>query len=417
MTGVNKYRLYPTKEGKKIIDDQICPIIPNDNYIKSPPIKMPTIKFFNDNTDFSFIKKPSKTMKISNTILDYENHYKIEPRHSKIKKFTKYSFINKLEEKSKDMIPKHNQKLEEELHYAIKSQGGKDANGNDKINQDNYIYINNVFGYKNFDIFGVYDGHGKDGHLVSNYIKQEINSFFQNKSNLNMDFSSHNKTFILNSIAHRLKDDNYRILNSFFCDLDNKLKSEEDIDSHNSGSTAITIFKIKNRIICCNIGDSRAILIKKNNNSVSDSNTEIICLNSEHKPYILSEKKRILKKGGEIRIASEDIHRIYFTGKDYPGLSISRAIGDISSKSIGVSNKPEYFETLINEDYCYIVVGSDGLFDYLSTNEIESVVNSYYFNNGLPNDAVNELINKASYKWDEKEIRRDDITCIVYFIN
>ena len=42
----------------------------------------------------------------------------------------------------------------------------------EKTNQDSYLIKENIFG-ENFNIYGVFDGHGDDGHFVSRYISKE----------------------------------------------------------------------------------------------------------------------------------------------------------------------------------------------------------------------------------------------------
>ena len=45
---------------------------------------------------------------------------------------------------------------------------GKDYNGRNKINQDSYLMLTNINGITNYNVFAIFDGHGTDGHLVSN---------------------------------------------------------------------------------------------------------------------------------------------------------------------------------------------------------------------------------------------------------
>ena len=40
-----------------------------------------------------------------------------------------------------------------------------------KINQDGYFMINNFCGDKKINVYCVIDGHGDQGHLVTNYVK------------------------------------------------------------------------------------------------------------------------------------------------------------------------------------------------------------------------------------------------------
>ena len=41
-------------------------------------------------------------------------------------------------------------------------------------NQDAYVVVKNFLGYKNYWLFGVFDGHGADGHKVSHYVKRKL---------------------------------------------------------------------------------------------------------------------------------------------------------------------------------------------------------------------------------------------------
>lgn len=52
---------------------------------------------------------------------------------------------------------------------------------NVKINQDAFFAFPNFLGNKDSHLFGVCDGHGSQGHLVSNFVKQTLPS----KSDLN----------------------------------------------------------------------------------------------------------------------------------------------------------------------------------------------------------------------------------------
>ena len=45
--------------------------------------------------------------------------------------------------------------------FAYKSQPGENDNGLSKINQDNFLIMENILNNDEFKIFGVFDGHGK----------------------------------------------------------------------------------------------------------------------------------------------------------------------------------------------------------------------------------------------------------------
>lgn len=55
------------------------------------------------------------------------------------------------------------------VHFEL-SQAGKDEQGKTKTNQDNYVMLDSMFNNPKISIFGVLDGHGTNGHLVSDYV-------------------------------------------------------------------------------------------------------------------------------------------------------------------------------------------------------------------------------------------------------
>jgi len=49
-----------------------------------------------------------------------------------------------------------------------------------------------------------------------------------------------------------------------------------------------------------------------------------VSLTIEHKANLEGERRRIIRKGGEVR----NDKRVFAKGKDWPGLAMSRAMGD-----------------------------------------------------------------------------------------
>ncbi len=310
--------------------------------------------------------------------------------------------------------------------------------GTKNINQDNYLLKENIFNIKNFSIFSVFDGHGIDGYYISKIAKDEFLNYFTNNTNLyyiprsnksiislnNNENENLNKFISTEEIYDRLSYNNYNIIRNVYIKIDEKLK-KKDYDSDLSGSTSCTIFIIGKHIICSNLGDSRAILIKKSN--------EIVNLSNDHKPNNKKEYERIIKKGGEIRKNSLDLNeynnninenniyeiipfRIYFKNENFPGLAMSRSIGDFIAKKIGVINEPEIFDYNICEDDKFIILASDGLWEFVSNEDARNIVNLYYFQGNL-NKAIEELISFAKKKFLQIGSYVDDITIILIFLN
>ena len=58
-------------------------------------------------------------------------------------------------------------------------------------------------------------------------------------------------------------------------------------------------------------------------------------------------------------------YRVYVQGEKFPGLAMSRSIGDLNSKSIGIIVDPGISEYDLNNSTKFIVIASDGVWDYL----------------------------------------------------
>ena len=57
-----------------------------------------------------------------------------------------------------------------------------------------------------------------------------------------------------------------------------------------------------------------------------------------------------------------------------PGLAMSRSIGDYVAHSVGVSTDPEVMRFDLNSDHKFIVIASDGVWEFLSNEEIGQIV-------------------------------------------
>ena len=148
-----------------------------------------------------------------------------------------------------------------------------------------------------------------------------------------------------------------------------------------------------------------------------DKEYEFIELSHDHKPENKEERERIEKLGGEVAqeylIGKEEEptgpFRVWCKGYDYPGIAISRSLGDKIAELIGVVSDPDILNFDLDNNCKYIIMGSDGLFDYLSNNDIMNIANPFLINNN-PEKACHEIVEKAAQLFKEKEGRIDDIT-------
>ena len=271
-----------------------------------------------------------------------------------------------------------------------------------KVNQDTYFIFKN-FGNGFDNIYmGVCDGHGYYGHEVSGYIKE----------NLPMDLNHIIKSRKLNLLT----DDLTEAITYAFITENNSLLRNKMIDSNLSGSTCISVIYTPLKLIIANLGDSRCILGKLINKQWKHEN-----LSRDHKPTIKEEADRIIKKGGRIRQMKDDDGsfigplRVYMKDKDMPGLAMTRSFGDYFASTAGTICEPEVTEHYFKEEDKFIIIASDGLFEFIESEEIVNIVKDYYLKNDIVG-CCEYLYKESCRRWiQEEEDTIDDITIIIVF--
>ena len=289
---------------------------------------------------------------------------------------------------------------------------GKKENGNKKINQDSFIIERNINGILNFNIFGVLDGHGENGHFASQFVSRYVISHIKNHPLIK-------KYDDPKEIYQKLTLNGYEIIANIFTDADIQIQKEK-FDVQNSGTTCIIVIQIEEKIICANTGDSRAIIIYSKDNNDNLINTKIYNLSYDCKPELPNECKRIYECGGCVEKALDDNdqeggpYRVWAYGEDYPGLAMSRSIGDLDAKKVGVIPNPQIVEYTIDSNSKYMLIASDGIWEFISNEEAMRIGNKFY----LRNDAsglCNELYKESVNFWLKEDCVIDDITLIVVF--
>ena len=301
------------------------------------------------------------------------------------------------------------------FHASI-TKAGKDKFGKPKINQDLPLIVVSVGDIKGFNIFGILDGHGTHGHFIAQFCK----NFLINKI---LQFTQECKSQNIYSpkgIYNKLSLSNFQYIKDWFKDTDDELSLQNNFDYNYSGTTCNLVIQLNNKLICANVGDSRAILIfddKTNNNY----NQGIYLLSEDHVPESPQEYQRIINSGGMVDKFTDQYgnkigpFRVY-KNTDMPtyiGLAVSRALGDMKAKECGVSSQPQIKEYRINHRTKFLVVGSDGIWKYLSNEDVRNLGNVYYQYKNIELFCKNLMVEACS-KW-KNSIRRDDITVVCVF--
>ena len=347
-----------------------------------------------DETMSPKIKKSKKTKRLSL----HEGNVLQQPGKKRASNEMEIETIDKITEQAKklNIAESHIKNL------CYMSQAGKGEDGFTKVNQDSYLVIQDLYKLGDFNIFGVLDGHGMNGHLVSQFVVKYFNSYLKKNKKLNILEN-------LDDVYAALKKNNYEIIRKAFNKAESEI-SKSDIDANFSGTTCVMLFQIGEKLLTANVGDSRAIIVK---------GKEAIPLSIDQKPNDENEMKRIIKNGGEVSQYEEDgfasgPFRVWKKGQMYPGIAMSRSIGDLLASTLGVIPEPEVREEKLDDKTKFIVICSDGVWEFLDNKAVKDLVMPFYEKND-PEGACKKLINESTKWWNDEDVVVDDITVIVIF--
>lgn len=259
-------------------------------------------------------------------------------------------------------------------------------------NQDDFFILT----VDDWVMVGVFDGHGPFGHDVSHFVHNTlpfliISDLKFEKDPLNTIRKAFRKTH------HLLEAAAEQMSNPIDCSL--------------SGTTGTIVIHRENKLYIAHVGDSRAVLGRRVIQG-GRSNYLAYNLTEDHKPTTESEKARIISCGGEVRKLEGDIpHRVFMQNRMYPGLAMSRAIGDIVGSTVGIIPDPDVRIIELRDADEFLIVSTDGVWEFISSQEAVKLV-SKYKRQGV-RDATEDLAAEAWNRWQEEENVVDDITSVI----
>ena len=318
---------------------------------------------------------------------------------------------------------KDNQNVQKEVNnkagkgfrfYGQISKPGRNQNGQSKTNQDTALIHPNVGGISGFNLFGVLDGHGPHGHFVSQFCRD----YFIRKAD---EFANQCKKEGISTpeaIYNKLKQTKFAFIKEVFKNSDTEI-ANNTFDHSFSGTTCNLVFQFNKYLIDASVGDSRSILVFDSDNS--NTNQGIFPLSNDHKPDLPQELERIMNKGGKVDKLTDQFgnkvgpNRVFKIGCTYPGLAMSRSLGDFQAKECGVIAEPLIIEQMIGHKYKYMVICSDGVWEFLKNEDVRDLGNQFY-PKGEVGPFCTELVKRSVQAWEQLDIIRDDITVVcVYF--
>lgn len=208
-----------------------------------------------------------------------------------------------------------------------------------------------------FALYGVYDGHGPLGHHVSEYACTNLPHIFL--SQCREEGKSPVEAF-QTAFLHVQK-------------LIEKESQDKTIDAEMSGTTCTMAYHDmkSQKLWLAHVGDSRSI--------VGDtSGKNCAPLTTDHKPDLPEEKKRIESANPPGRVIFDGYfnHRVFAKSGMYPGLNMSRALGDcVAHRMAGLTAMPDVREidlassSLGGTGDRLLIICTDGVWEFINDEE------------------------------------------------
>ncbi|KAK2581652.1 hypothetical protein KPH14_002151 [Odynerus spinipes] len=219
--------------------------------------------------------------------------------------------------------------------------------------------------------FAVYDGHG--GAAVAQYAGKCLHEYITRRC----EYKAGNIV---------------QAMQRGFLELDKTMQNDVVFKQVPAGTTVIALLIKENILYSANAGDSRA---------VASINGTAVPLSRDHKPSLKDERDRIEAAGGWVEFNRVNGH-----------LALSRALGDFMFKGNThrspqeqiVTAFPEVQKFPITEDWEFVVLACDGIWDVMTNQEVVNFVRTRLARSELGTNGPDGVM-------DPEEICEELVTC------
>lgn len=303
------------------------------------------------------------------------------------------------------------------LPVGVACQKGCKGAGDTAPNQDNF----SITYFKNGYILAcAFDGHGKDGHLVATRTVQTVPYFLARSWE---ELEALKKEALEDDEIEEQAEES--LMEAFTSAHDEvvALSRRERFDAESSGACAVAALWKGTSLWLAWSGDSRGVIGSRGSESKGNRADArgVLSETTDHKPELPKERSRIEDSGGEVRSTTYAdgwvSTRIYVRCERYPGLCMSRTLGDNCAKACGVVAEPEVMRCEINPaDRPFLVLASDGIWEFLDSKTVARNVAKELEKKG-PELAVKKLQHEARKRWKKNEADYcDDITTVLILL-
>lgn len=253
--------------------------------------------------------------------------------------------------------------------YCEMSRPGNDPLKQPKENQDAAVLATRLGGRADCAMAMVCDGHGPQGGQAARWV------------------ASHFHAAVDAEASGSLLGSTSSVLTRACVDTNGEL-SMSAVDVYVSGCTGCAVLLLPQapegqRLVCANVGDSRAVLGRARPvhppataaPARGASRLIAVDLSRDHKPDLPDERARIVACGG--RVEEWGVARVWLRDEDVPGLAMSRSFGDTLAESVGAFAEPEITQTIVGAADRLVIVASDGVWEFISSQEALDIVTAH----------------------------------------
>eukprot|EP00929_Paragymnodinium_shiwhaense_P070030 TRINITY_DN3540_c0_g3_i1.p2 TRINITY_DN3540_c0_g3~~TRINITY_DN3540_c0_g3_i1.p2 ORF type:complete len:386 (+),score=99.06 TRINITY_DN3540_c0_g3_i1:106-1263(+) len=268
-------------------------------------------------------------------------------------------------------------------------------------NQDSWCMVR----MDEFAIYGVFDGHGQQGHHVSLFVKENLPKLIIRDPRFKRDADGGDIKSCLYEAFKRIQN------------LIATAAQMQKFEAKLSGTTATVVVHslLDTKLYIAHVADSTSVL---GFNEDGFNGIKAVALTRDHKPDLKDEKARIEKAGGRVVFDGYANHRIYAKSGRYPGLNMSRCLGDLlGHQDCGVTWEPELSERVIGPNDKMLLLCSDGVWEFISPQEAVNLVSQYALEKAP--QAAEKLAKEAWDRWIKEEGGTvvDDITVVLVHLH
>lgn len=250
-------------------------------------------------------------------------------------------------------------------------------------------------------VYGVFDGHGEKGHLISDCVKKQLPQVAVQVAKAG-----------LNAVGTDM------LFKESFERMQKRIEAKTHLGCQHSGTTASVVLhdRANARLTISHVGDSKVVLVRKKVGTAAHE-LEGVELTRDHKPELEDERARIERAGGRV-VFDGYTHRVHKKRGEGPGLNMSRSFGDVLAHNVcGVSSEPE---TTVRDLGCgdeALLLCSDGIWDVISPQQAADIVKD--FGPWQAMAAAKRLADVAVARWlaGTGGTLTDDITVVLVYLN